>query len=528
MVRRLRMVCSWVCASVVLAGAGPALGQPSGDSAATREGHGWLGVASLEGGGGTLLHLPPRADAGAGGVRAGAARPARELAQVPSAVTGWDREVFLLYRGAGDRVEVYSLRAAEVGISGAWVTEPLDGAIAEPVLGMEGAGFAGAAGSAAGLVVLGRDGAGEAGPAGPWRLWLLGDAGWSAVAVPEGLAGAAAARLVAGSARPTLVVDSGAGLARWVLGGEGEERWQAEGLGGLAPSDWGTVLGVFTVGGDVCLAERSGGGVLVRSVGPGLVGQLARMELGGEPVGVTPVAGGRRLVALAVVRDAGASGLAEPAARWELVELSLVSGRELYRGALRHPALEIASEVRWLSLAMMGMTVCVLFYLLRPSGEGGEVRLPAGVALAPPGRRVAGGMIDAALVAGLVQVVLGVPIADMVLVLPMLDTPGGLLALTAWAVGGAVYGTMAEWLFGRTLGKLLVGTRVVSVDPKRDRVGLMRSGARNVFRWVLMPWALFGLGSPGLRHRGDVLAGAAVVVAAEVEEGDGGDEGVDG
>ena len=82
------------------------------------------------------------------------------------------------------------------------------------------------------------------------------------------------------------------------------------------------------------------------------------------------------------------------------------------------------------------------------------------------------------------------------------------------------------WLLGRTVGKLLVGIRVVGVYAKRDRVGLMRSGARNVFRWVLMPWALFGLGSPGLRHRGDVLAGAAVVVAAEA--GDGGDEGVDG
>ena len=344
--------------------------------------------------------------------------------------------------------------------------------------------------------------------------------------MPEGVAGALGARLVTGLARPTVLVESGAGLERWVLGGEGEERWQAEGLGGSAPSDWGQVLGVFAAGGDVCVAERSEGELLVRSAGPGLVGQLARVEIAGEPVGVTPVSGGRRLAAMTVVRDPGASGAAEPAARWEMVEMSLVSGRELYRGPLRHPTLEIANEVRWLSLMMMGMTVCVLFYLLRPSGEVGEVRLPAGVALAPPGRRVVAGMIDAALLAGLVQVALGVPIADMVLLLPMLETPGGLLALTAWAVGGAAYGTLAEWLFGRTLGKLLVGIRVVSVDAKRDRVGLMRSGARNVFRWVLMPWALFGLGSPGLRHRGDVLAGAAVVVAAEA--GDGGDEGVDG
>jgi hypothetical protein len=460
------------------------------------EAHGWFAPASLEGSGATLLHLPPRDE---GGARAGSAVAVRVLDRAPARLAAWERSVFLLY-GIGDRVEVYSLRVSSVGVSGAWLAEPATGATAEPVLDLEGWALRDAAGSGGGLAVLGQ---GER-----WRVWTLGPSGWSSVAMPESVRGTDGVWLVAGAATLSVLV-VGDSAAVWRLDG-GE--WRRESLTwpeGLEP---GGVASAFAVGGDVCAAVRGGEGVAVWSLGPALVGRVASVGGVGELVGLTVFEGGRRLGLLGVVHDSGASGPEEPIRRWELTEVSLATGRALYSGPTRHPSLEIGDEVRLLGLLMLAATGFVLFYLLRPVAGAPEPVVPPGFVLAPAGRRLAAGAIDALLVGAVVSAVTGVRLTDIVLVAPLFGSASGVMALALTVSLGVVYSTAMEWGLGRTVGKLMLGLRVVSVDPRRGRVGVMRTGARNVFRWALAPWAIVGLGGPELRHRGDMVAGAGVVV----------------
>ncbi|MCC7389960.1 MAG: RDD family protein [Phycisphaerales bacterium] len=459
------------------------------------ETHGWFAPASLEGSGATLLHLPPRDE---GGARAGSAVAVRVLDRAPAKLAAWERSVYLLY-AVGERLEIYSLRVSAVGVSGAWLAEPAAGAAAEPVLDLEGSVLRDAAGSGGGLAALGQ---GE-----QWRLWTLGGSGWVSVSMPESVRVTDGVWLVAGAATLSVLV-VGDGAAVWRLDGE---EWLREPLVwpvGLGP---GGVASAFAVGGDVCAAVRGGGAVEVWSLGPGLVGRIASVGGGGELAGLTAFEGGRRLGLLGVVEDPGALGPEEPIRRWELTEVSLATGRVLYSGPTRHPSLEIGEEVRLLGLLMLAATGFVLFYLLRPVAGAPEPVVPPGFVLAPPGRRLAAGAIDGLLVGALVSVLTGVRLADIVLVAPLFGSAAGVMALALTVSLGVVYSTVMEWGLGRTVGKLVLGLRVVSVDPRRGRVGLMRTGARNVFRWALAPWAIVGLGGPGLRHRGDAVAGAGVV-----------------
>lgn len=510
-----RVVVSAVVAMVVAP-----VGAQTGGVETGPESHGWMGVASPEGVGGRLLHLPPRSGGPGAAAEAGTARTARVLEGVPTAVTAWGRQAYLLFAEQADRLDVFSLRVSPAGISGAWLTDPVTGASAEPSLDLDGSEFVAAVGYAEGLVVLGRGRTAGDEASGGWRVWRLGGGGWERLATPRQLAESEAAWLVEGPPGPTLVAVDASGVRRWGFGGEQDGGWSSVQLPG-APAFLGEqILTAVSLGGDVCVVVREGGGVAVWSLGPSLVGRVAGAALAGAIVGLTPLESGDRLAVLSASADPAPAGSVGAESRWEIVELSLVTGRELYRGPLRHPSLSIGNEVRWLSLLMMAMTVFVLFYLLRPGVHVAEVRLPQGFALARPGRRLAGAFLDALLVAGVVSAVLGVPVQRFILVLPLFETAHGVLAFGVFVAGGAAYSTLCEWLWGRTIGKMMVGTRVVSVDPGRQRVGFMRSGARSVFRWALAPWALAGLGSPDHRHRGDLIAGAAVVVAVVREPGE--------
>ncbi len=86
--------------------------------------------------------------------------------------------------------------------------------------------------------------------------------------------------------------------------------------------------------------------------------------------------------------------------------------------------------------------------------------VPAGVHLAPIGRRALGLLIDQALLAGLV--IGGFAIFGFSPEEAISDNPGKWfnVAITVLAL---VYETVGVWRWGRTLGKLVAGTRVVHV-----------------------------------------------------------------
>ncbi len=477
------------------------------------ESHGWVSGLDPDSGGASLLHLAPRSLPGEGVVgEAGQAWVARVLDSAPRAVPDWDRRVYLLYSRERHLLDVFSIDVVRSVSAGMWQTRPLSGASAQPSLDMGEAEFAGAFGSSRGLFVLGR--------AESWTLWRLAGRVWEMVELPPGLASAGHVWPVEDAQPPRLLAAAGSSLTAWEWGSEAGNaagRWTPVELTmpeGVERSDLAGVGAVFASGHDVGWAIYTPGSdrVALYTLGPSLVGTLATVEIDGVPVAFEPLDAGQRMAILCErVERAGGEG-GQPVRSWQLIEVSLVTGRELYRGPPRSSMLSIDEGLRLLSLGMMALSACVLFYLLRPVSEIAAPVVPEGWVLAPPGRRVFAALFDLWLVVGIVGATFGLPFGDFVLFTPLLESARGVLALATVVVGGAVYGTASEWMLGCTFGKALARIRVVSVDPGRPTLGLMRCGARNVFRWALAPWALLGLGSPDFRHRGDVIAGAAVVM----------------
>lgn len=98
---------------------------------------------------------------------------------------------------------------------------------------------------------------------------------------------------------------------------------------------------------------------------------------------------------------------------------------------------------------------------MHPSDDRPAPTLPSGLVLAPFGRRILGALLDQLLV--LIPVAIGVVLAGY--------RPGDdlsddeLLLMNAITVGVAfVYETVMVGVFGRTVGKIAAGTRVVSVS----------------------------------------------------------------
>lgn len=86
--------------------------------------------------------------------------------------------------------------------------------------------------------------------------------------------------------------------------------------------------------------------------------------------------------------------------------------------------------------------------------------VPAGVHLAPIWRRAVGFLADQLLLSGLVVgglVLAGASASDAV------DGTPAVWATVAFTLAGLIYETVGVWRWGRTLGKLLSGTRVVHV-----------------------------------------------------------------
>jgi uncharacterized RDD family membrane protein YckC len=143
--------------------------------------------------------------------------------------------------------------------------------------------------------------------------------------------------------------------------------------------------------------------------------------------------------------------------------------------------------------------------------------------LAPPGRRLAAGLIDAAPLLAAAAVVW--------LRRQQMDDPAGIwddtIVRAALVCGVAFYfahTTVTELLLGRTAGKLLCGLRVVALDGERPGPGALV--IRNLLRVIdvlIVPLALV-LYSPLRQRAGDAAAGTLVVLSrrgAEAETAEG-------
>ncbi|MEM1424819.1 MAG: RDD family protein [Planctomycetota bacterium] len=153
-------------------------------------------------------------------------------------------------------------------------------------------------------------------------------------------------------------------------------------------------------------------------------------------------------------------------------------------------------DIQALALVMVAICLMVLVFVVRP-GQEREPFLPEGYALATPLRRCVGWCIDA-----LPGVLLALAVWPELLGEPgtFFSTrgPGGPLP---WGIAAAVLvvqGTVCEALFGRTLGKLAVGTRTITYEGERPTWWMAFS--RNVVRGVCPPLAVLSAMNPSMVH----------------------------
>lgn len=489
------------------AGAGVRFGAGSsapGDQAVV-EAHGWVllfnpGQESV-----ILVHLPPRHAAVHGGVP-GLARLSRTLEKMPAGLAASGRRVFMVFDGEPRRV--MSIQATPSPIAGNWRDEPEGRLEPHPPLPTRGrlAGFAFGGDRPAALLVD-EDGA---------TLLELEGGVWSARALPDDAGGARASWSLLGDETGLVLIRGDESGSQWWRRDAGG-AWR--GAPGRLPPD-ASPVGLFR-----------GRIVLIGAVGDSREILLAD-DSGLEQVGTITMPGARAPNGVSVVALPDQGGRlalvwresidARPGVAHFIREVSLATGRTLADGPVERVMPVSAREFRLLAAWLVMVMVVSLFIVLRPIDDRTPVVLPEGLALAGSGRRFAATAIDLVVCAIPVARMWGVSVAD-ILTGGILLAPGeDWTAMPAVLAVGAVYGTLMEALFGGTIGKLMLGCRVIraaGVAPDRVRwVGVLGCFGRNLIKWVLPPVSALAMLDPSGRHRGDLVARAVVVIRVEPDE----------
>lgn len=209
-------------------------------------------------------------------------------------------------------------------------------------------------------------------------------------------------------------------------------------------------------------------------------------------------------------RDPGPSEDGEPVsapgAHWRMVEISLLTGREIYRGPAGAALPVNADDFRVLAFVLFVFTALVLVGSLGPRAADQVLTLPDGLMLAAPSRRAVGWLIDA---------VPGLLLATQIFGFG--EGASFVTQLAGLVVGCALSHVLAgvsEGWSGTSFGKWVSGCRVVSVraEDAGAPLGFSRSIVRNFARWHLLPVGVLGVFGAERRHIGDLWTHAAVVV----------------
>ena len=298
----------------------------------------------------------------------------------------------------------------------------------------------------------------------------------------------AAAAPATGPARPAAVVETDQPIVAFtLLGGPIPVLWTVE-EGGAARLHWltpggvvGTAVDLGAAGGTPAAATRGGGVAAAATFAAGRV----------------RVVYGEGLVLSERVFPALSPAPAGAAARLVLPRTPVVP-----------PAWE------WLQSLMPVLLLFTIIASLRRRREMQETmqaadRLP----LAPFGRRLLAGAIDAAPVFAAAAVVFAWEKRAEATGAPMFGTPSQVVLL-AGLLAYLLHTAASEMAFGRTLGKLCCGLRVVGLDGERPTPGALLT--RNLLRLIDLLMMFFPLVlvlySPLRQRAGDVAAGTLVVL----------------
>lgn len=234
-----------------------------------------------------------------------------------------------------------------------------------------------------------------------------------------------------------------------------------------------------------------------------------------------------------------------PATRF--TEISTRTGRLLFEGELAPQSPVRASDFRLIGAILLLILGTIIVFIVRPPREdGSEIHLPDGTSLADTPRRLIAAIIDLAVAVIIGSALWGSPLVSFLDPIwwgtqQSLQTLGTILAFLV------AFGTVSEFLFERTFGKLFMGIAVVSLgdrqkakarpaitdpnnptpstptskplpqrqneDDQDDRVDPTFSELliRNSIKWLALPAAILGLIDVSKRHRGDQWANTVVV-----------------
>lgn len=460
-------------------------------------------VDRTEAGACVLVHAPPRS--GEHATDSGFVQLARTFQEWPRTLAAWGERVYMVFQQPGrdgaTLVRARSLSAFDRGLG--WDYEPFDRLNPHPTLVTQGNVVSSAAWKDLLLVVRRLDD-------GQHAFDLLDNEHWRGLALPGPPDG------------QWVVWSEQDGLHAARIGADGMENWALAPESAGEPDRWQPRPGYDAHPGAQHFS--SGGAVVEVSRGPNEL--VIRMLLPGEPpirtaslpardrATLMPLCGdGPRLMMLQWAdAEQGDGGFP----RLEVMELSLGTGAVLYEGAAPRSDVLSPGEFRMLATMLVALLIGVLVIVLKGDLDQDAVPLPPDTALAGPGRRLLGSLVDLVIAAHITALLYGVKTSDL-LGLSVLVQPGGQwTAIPMLFIVGGLIGTLCEWGFSRTIGKFLVGCRVVRVRGKLgSRPGLVACLIRNGIKWLMPPVAALAALDQNTRHRGDQLAGVAVLIDLE-------------
>lgn len=167
-----------------------------------------------------------------------------------------------------------------------------------------------------------------------------------------------------------------------------------------------------------------------------------------------------------------------------------------------------------MQLMMMGLAMILIAALVwRRGGDGGKITLPDGYESADLVRRFIAALIDMAIPVAIVTYFQQISPLDLVsnwyYAMPSLETLQSNLAIIGLLI---LHTTISEMFTARTLGKMMLGLRVVSVDGKPPNIWQVLF--RNLLKICdLLAWPLLVLPlvRPHGQRLGDILARTLVV-----------------
>lgn len=540
------------------------------------DGQGWMVLAPAgsdgEAGRGhsLLLHLPAREVGGESGTGAENMQGViREVGEVPDgpAVEGervawWRNRVYIAIEVEPGQIRRRVLMREAIRSVGSFYeyrpvkkfTELPELPTIAPMLGM--------AATEQGPVVLVRERSSAGGGVEVSRLWSLAGAKWVPIDLPwKGESGEVVQLM---SARAGVLLASREASAPAITMWEGKIRQEGEAIAvqwNRTECELGELYRVADA--DLHLAfvegDREAADAIVGVVFTDAEASIYQLRPMNPPVELSVVPGvprGATIIPMSSPGEAGsASGIVtlmwrvdESAAKrvggdlpgLQIREVSTLTGRVMYAGAAKAGHHAERPMVQWVVVVAMLVGIGVLVYFLS-SDPRSVPGLSRGMRPADPIRRLLAAMLDyapSAIVVALAQGRSALVMLDPHTLLGGAEPSLGNLDLRplGLVIGVTILHTsLCEWGFGKSLGKFVMGVRVVSSAASRRLVaagsgasvesedrggemvgtpGLGQALIRNTVRWVVPMLAVFGMLDVAGRHPGDLAARTLVVADA--------------